>query len=210
MRRIGTGISSFSSFWKKNRFFLLFLTLFFLGALCGAWVIKVDFSEQEAEASRILSGFEQIRGSQGFLSNFWDSCRSVWLLLLVMFFLGFFALGVPVLFAVPFWKGMGMGYLIGYLYMTFSWEGAGYAALIIVLPCCFFILFFFYGWKESLFSAGSLFRYCWGESVHSQIENEKRKRYCFRFGVLALLFMLYAAFEALVAFLFCGIFHLNY
>ena len=125
-------------------------------------------------ASRILSGFEQIRGSQGFLSNFWDSCRSVWLLLLVMFFLGFFALGVPVLFAVPFWKGMGMGYLIGYLYMTFSWEGAGYAALIIVLPCCFFIPFFFYGWKESLFSAGSLFRYCWGESVHSQIENEKR------------------------------------
>lgn len=91
MRRIGTGISSFSSFWKKNRFFLLFLTLFFLGALCGAWVIKVDFSEQEAEASEfypalsryaVLKDFFPIFGTAVALFGFYYwSCFSLVFLL---------------------------------------------------------------------------------------------------------------------------------
>ena len=204
------GVKGFLRLWRKNRFLVLFFCLFFLGLLSGIWVIKSDFSMQADAAGRIMTEFEKAREQKDFVGYFLDSFRSAFMLLVPMFLLGFFALGVPALFTIPFLKGLGVGYLMGYLYLSFSWAGVGYAALILILPCCFFVPLLFFGWKEALFSAGALFRFCCGEQQEAVRVVEKRERYCLRFGVLGLLFVVYAAVEGLVNFLFSGIFQFHY
>ena len=96
--------------------------LFLLGIFLGALMYRYMDERMRMTLQLIFqSGIEQTDGTFGFSIFFSDA-----VLLAVVFFCGFCAIAQPVIFAIPVFKGLGNGLVLGNLYAVWGFAAVPY------------------------------------------------------------------------------------
>jgi len=125
-------IGKWLQFFKKQKRLILPLTLLLLGFVVGCIVFCRYGRLESAFLGRILSIDPIESGFKGVLSALYNSCFLPTLLLGVLFFCGLSACGIPFMWAVPLFFGLGLGMSESYYYST-GWRGV-LLAVVLVLP----------------------------------------------------------------------------
>ncbi len=131
--------------WLPYRPLLLFVfVLFVMGTLCGGLLVFALSIEQHQELSRYTGSFLQV-AMQGQLHDwqleFWPAYWSHVKWLGLTWLLGISVIGLPVVAALNFLKGVLVGFAVTYLGTQLSWKGVLLAVLailpgnLIVVPC---------------------------------------------------------------------------
>lgn len=165
--------------------FLLFLS----GLVAGALMFRF----QTPASTLIVSAFRRYNGlvvSNGFLKNLYNLLLCNTLTVALLFFLGFSALGAPLVCAVSFIKGAGIGIVSSYLYSTYHLSGFGYCMLSFFPAQIIIMLALFIGMNESYVNSKNLYK---------TISATKQSAFDFRLYSLRYLFVaLSAALSSLV------------
>lgn len=121
---------SIKKLFENSRTILLGI-MFSAGILFGA--MSVNSGSIIAEnAGKFAETYILNKSGQGITDNFFNSLISNLVFMVSNLFLSFSLVGYPLLFSVPYLKGLGTGILCGYLYSVYGFSGFGYCALTII------------------------------------------------------------------------------
>lgn len=115
----------------ENSRTILLGVMFSLGILFGATAINSG-SYIAQNISKFADSYIIIKSGQGIVDIFINSIISNMVFLILNVFLSFSLIGYPLLFSVPFLKGLGTGIVCGYMYSVYGFSGFGYCALTII------------------------------------------------------------------------------
>ena len=140
---------------KKLPFFAL-TALFFLGMVYGVLLFK----------SGSISGWLQFfvgeytagLSRQSVLQSFTSAFGAAFLFLLAPYLLGYSAVGIPFVLLIPFFKGLGLGGFMAYLYIGQGLRGFGYCALILLPYTVVALIAIIIACRESIRLSGALFQ----------------------------------------------------
>ncbi|RAV00937.1 stage II sporulation protein M [Paenibacillus sp. YN15] len=125
------------SYMKEHfPFFLFIFVLFATGIVFGAVLVGALTLEQREEMARHLSAFAATIDQGGGFDSTASFQQSVilhlkWLGLIWV--LGLSVIGLPLVFALDFLKGVLVGFTVGYMVSVYSWDGVLFA-FVSVLP----------------------------------------------------------------------------
>lgn len=100
-----------------------------VGLIGGRCLVGRLGAEMEQSALELVGGFLNGRVGNTPLQVFLTSFLSAALPLLAVFFLGFCAIGVPVLYLIPLIRGLGLGLGYGTLFHIYGWQAMATAAV---------------------------------------------------------------------------------
>lgn len=124
-----------AGFFIGNWQLIVFFLLFILGIFWGSNIIKSNSQQTQTLFDSVLSKYTAQRSGQTFFETVVNSLLPLAVLLLGVYFLGTTPFGMPAVFLVPFFRGIGLGVLSGYLYATNGLKGIAYCALTVYPPC---------------------------------------------------------------------------
>lgn len=108
---------------------LLLLLLFVLGMAWGCTAVKNSSDTLDGMLKTVLSGFVTNRAEHSFFATLFNALLPSLFLTLVVFLSGLSPAGLPVIAAVPMFRGFGLGVVSGYLYQTGGLKGVAYCML---------------------------------------------------------------------------------
>lgn len=117
-------------------FYLFVFVLFVTGIVFGAVMVGALTLEQRQELARHLSGFFVTVDQGGGFDTSGSFQQSLMLHLkwiLLIWVLGLSVIGLPLVYALDFLKGVLVGFTVGYMIGQYSWKGMLFA-LVSVLP----------------------------------------------------------------------------
>ena len=118
------------TYFENSR--ILLLTVFFVtGIITGAIILNKDSGITEKIFDFINKSVISKSG-QGINEIFINSLLSNILFFAVNIFFAFSLIGYPLVMWLPFLKGLGLGAVIGYLYIYYGLTGLGYTVLTLV------------------------------------------------------------------------------
>ena len=154
--------------------------LFFVGIISGALMIRLE----NPISSLIVSMFRQYNGlivANGFIKNFAELFFSNVFFVLVLFFLGFSAIGSPFVCIISFVKGVGIGIVSSYLYNNYMLSGFGYCMLIFFPQQIINMLALFIAMNESFVNSKMIFKTIGGTNQNEFDLKIYSQRYFFVF-----------------------------
>ncbi|MCL2089536.1 MAG: hypothetical protein FWH14_08640 [Oscillospiraceae bacterium] len=187
---------------KKNKLLAALSFVFVIGMLYGAAMVgSSDGMNDRLEF--ITQGFINERTGESLIGIFGVSLQSSASLLVLLFFSGFFAIGQPIALATPFFRGLGLGMSMGYLYANFGGRGMLFSLALIFPHALISSITLIFAAKESMrFSLGFLSRISPGNNTAML----PVRAYVMRF-VLMFMFLMAAAFsDAVFTRMFAGMF----
>lgn len=111
---------------------LIFFVLFFCGLIIGLLTMKEDESTLKDVFSTFFNEYITKKSQGSFLNNFLDALLIIIVPSFASFIFGLCAIGIPIIIAIPTLTGVAVGMATGFLYSSYSLQGLGYAALIII------------------------------------------------------------------------------
>ncbi|MDF2937531.1 MAG: Stage sporulation protein [Paenibacillaceae bacterium] len=125
------------SYMKEHfPFFLFIFVLFATGIVFGAVLVGALTLEQREEMARHLAAFAATVDQGGGFDSAASFQQSVMLHLKwlgLIWVLGLSVIGLPLVFALDFLKGVLVGFTVGYMVSVYSWDGLLFA-FVSVLP----------------------------------------------------------------------------
>ncbi len=123
-------------FLRSHRRLMLLLFLLLFGVLAGCLLFRVYGYGESALLDSLLTVSPLESGVKAALSAVYNACFQVFLLLLLLFFCGLSACGLPIILAVPVFFGLGIGMSEAYYYST-GWRGVLLSFLVLLIPSLF-------------------------------------------------------------------------
>ncbi|GIP37558.1 stage II sporulation protein M [Paenibacillus sp. J31TS4] len=124
-------------FQREPMSYYLFVgALFLTGVVFGSVMVNALTLEQKEEIARHLGGFfDLVTLGTGFdaKQSFFDALGMNLKWVVLIWLLGLSVIGMPLIFALDFLKGVLIGFTVGYLVGTYSWKGMLFA-LVSVAP----------------------------------------------------------------------------
>ncbi len=114
---------------NSKNYFLLFL--FAVGVAAGAYSMKNDTSILSSQWKIITDSYISLRTEQGILANLLAALTVNGLYFSLSIFFAFSLIGYPILVTLPFFRGLGVGAICGYMYLNFGVKGIGFCLLTI-------------------------------------------------------------------------------
>lgn len=132
-RRRAAGKREAQSFYRAHYQFIVFAALIAAGILIGALLARQAVTSGQSSFGNVLkASFSAQTASKGFWSLLFSSFFSSFLMILAAFLCGLSAVGQPILLLLPLFKGAGLGFSIGFLYMQYGAKGVTLSALCII------------------------------------------------------------------------------
>ncbi|MDR0404366.1 MAG: hypothetical protein LBH37_00955 [Oscillospiraceae bacterium] len=129
-------IKSFFGITRKNQIFSMMILFLLCGVIFGCIYIH-DADDKVIKGLDLLFTTNLKKVSSGpFFETFVASLSSLFLFLMLEFFLGLSLWGGVLVPAVLFFRGFGIGFSAGYICMTYGAKGVGFY-LLTLLPSCF-------------------------------------------------------------------------
>ncbi len=119
-------------FIRSHKRLMVFLTLLLGGVVIGCIFFRAYGQGEAAYLSRVLTITPLSPELNAVISAIYHSCFLPTLLLIVLFFCGLSACGLPVVFLTPLFFGLGIGMSEAYYYST-GWRGV-LTVLLLMLP----------------------------------------------------------------------------
>lgn len=104
--------------------------MFVLGLIAGASSFSSD-SEITDKISILIDTYINQKAGQGILTNFLNSFSVNAVFFILNLFFAFSLIGNPFIISLPMVKGLGLGCICGYLYISYRLSGLGYSLLMI-------------------------------------------------------------------------------
>lgn len=139
---------------------VIMLAILVSGLLCGALIIRNGTGAVIERLTILIDSYKSVRIEQGIVANFCNSLLSGMLFLICSVFLGFSAIGTPLLIFLPFIRGTGLGMICGYMYSTYKLTGLGYCLLLIYPGAAVALVAFFLACSESYQMSKNIFSTC--------------------------------------------------
>ena len=185
--------------WQK----LALLALYGLGLLLGSKTAAGASSGWQEQLLELLRAQRMNRAGQSVLANALGYFGTDILFMLAAFLLGLCAAGLPLLLLLPVLRGLGMGVLSGWLYMTQGFTGIGYSVLILYPSAIISTLIMLSYCKESMSMSGDMLMMIGGKL--DQTENTLRQ-YISRYLGLLVVSIFAALVDAICYSMFAGVF----
>ncbi len=190
----------------RNKFLKAIFILFLLGMIYGAVMVSVSSQESLDKMSFITGQFIDKRAQQSIFLTFFNSLYSSGILLAALFVLGFCAIGHPVSLFIPFFRGLGLGLSMGYLYQNDGLKGVVFCLLLIIPQAFFSTLSLILATRESVRFSNLFLSLLFPKKLEQSQAPHLLKLYLTKFGVLAGLIAVSALVDSVCTFLFAGFF----
>lgn len=189
---------------KHNKFVTALFVAFLLSMLYGSFLISRIDSQAVELLGFLTKEYVSTRMEQSLLETFLSSAFSSFSYLAVLFLLGFFAIGQPLIFLVPVFRGFGLGITMGYLYSHYGFRATGYCAVLIV-PAAFFIALILINAAKDSLKMANLFLLPMVKENHPVSTPEASKIYLLKYCIYGLMMLGACVLDALLNFLFSGL-----
>ncbi len=123
-------------FIRSHSRLMLLLTLLLAGVVIGCLLFTAYGKSESAFLGTVLTVGPLEKGVKAALSALYNACFQSLLLLLILFFCGLSACGLPVILLVPLFFGLGLGMSEAYYYST-GWKGVLLTVVLLLLPTIF-------------------------------------------------------------------------
>lgn len=180
---------------------LILLTVLFIGGLfAGALTVKNSDTALGESVKALIENYSAVRLGESVLHNFLSVLGSEAVFLLLAMLGGVCVVGEPILWLLPFVKGLGIGVISGYLYQTFTLQGMTYFSAFVLPSSVIASAALLLGCKESILTVRDLSRILLKGESHGG--TELLKLYLLRYAVLLGSLLFSAALSAATNFLF--------
>lgn len=123
-------------FCRTHRRLLLLLGLLLGGVVAGCVLFRSYAAGENAVLDALLTVPRAETNVRAAFAALYNACFQIAVLLLVLFFVGLSACGLPVILAVPVFFGLGLGMGEAYYYSN-GWKGVLTGVLLLLLPSLF-------------------------------------------------------------------------
>lgn len=184
--------------FENSRIYIMTI-IFAAGIIAGSLLLSSEAALPE-KISDIVEGFSIIKSENSLLKNFVNSLFTNVIFIIINIFLGFSLIGYPFLLIIPFFRGLGIGAICGYLYSVHRLTGLIYSILIIYPAEIVSVLAFMYACNSSCeYSKNAYYKSIQGRG---QFEKNETKIYLCK----QMLYIAICAASALIDTLFSKIF----
>lgn len=184
---------------SENKRILILAAVFAVGMVIGAGAVKINSASLVIKLLTIFNNYRDLRMQQSLPVNFCNSFINAFSYLVVIYCAGLCAVGYPVIYAVLFVRGFGIGMVSGYLYNAYMIKGVGYSMLILFPGVIFYVIIMLLACNEGMLMSKEMLLMI----MNKKLDGENSfKYYCVRF----LIFSIITAFGALVETFFFSIF----
>jgi hypothetical protein len=187
--------------WQK----LVLLGLFGLGVFLGAKTAGSATEGWQARLFELLRAQRLNRASLSILGSVVGYFGTDFIFLLAAFLLGLCAAGLPFLLLLPVLRGLGLGVVSGWLYMTHGVAGIGYSVLVLYPGAVVSLLVMLAYCKESMLMSGDMLLMATGKLEHAE---SSMRLFTSRYLMLLLITVLAAALDTLCFTAFSGVFQI--
>jgi hypothetical protein len=195
-----TAALSVHAFIKKRGF----LNLLYLLLIAGI-VVGVLSSESLNGLDFLTKAYMSGRSGSSLARIFFNSFSVSFLMLMLIFILGFCAAGLPLMLFLIFFQGFGFGLSAGYIYSMMAGKGLLYS-LALVIPGAFAaFLAYIYACESGAKLSGMFFSVIFSPSKQEEIRPECRV-YMSRFVIYILVIFGKAILEAVLSLIFTRFF----
>lgn len=189
-----------STVLHNNQKLIMLTLLFICGLFVGALTIKNSQTVLGESLKSLVGNYYAVRTGQPVLHSFLSTFGSECIFLLFAMLFGVCIVGEPILWILPFVKGLGIGVISGYLYQTFTLQGLAYFSAFVLPSSVIASAALLMGCKESILTTRDLTRALLKGESHSG--TEMLKLYILRYAVLFGSLLFGAALSAATNFLF--------
>ncbi len=179
---------------------------FVLGVLYGAILIREDVNTFFDDMAFINEVNITDRQTQPLITTFAQSFTSSTVFFTLIFIVGFSSIGQPATFLLLSIKGLGIGSSIGYMYINYEVQGLLYSLLILIPPTLIGIFSLIMLAKESVRLSNMMFLCFTKENF--KIGKHTLKLYLYKSAVFYALILISSVVDAIMTFLFVGLFKL--
>lgn len=183
---------------------MIFFVLFFSGVIVGCFSIKNSESSLIDLLKDYFISYITEVSNKDFLVCFLDSLLIFILPTIFIFIFGLCAVGIPIIIATPVIIGIFSGMAISFLFFTYSLQGIGYSALIIIPSITIIIATLLKSCEEAFIMSSEII------INMSGYQNSKRKNelkdYCLRFLIFTIPVILSALLNVSSQKIFSGLF----
>lgn len=192
-------IRNYSTNWQ----IYVLLTLFLIGMIAGSFAVKGEGTLITKKISDIymdyLSTKSSISGMSVFLNTFLLSSSAI----LLTYFIGLCAIGIPFVALVPILAGAFIGIISGHIYETYMLKGLGYCSIIIFPAAIITVAAILFACKESFLMSVTMLNLL---SQRRSQPMESFKNYSIRFAIYIAITAAGAFTESIMTRLFINLF----
>lgn len=116
----------------SNYIIIVLLGMFVVGMIYGVLLIKSNSQTLSNTISIITNEYTMKLEHQSILKSFMSSFSSIFIFILLPYLFGYSAIAQPLILLVLWFKGLGLGFFMANLYVTYGIKGIGFCALIII------------------------------------------------------------------------------
>ena len=191
----------------KHKLLVSLIAFFSIGVSVGA-VYAVNVDEFNIEA---LSVIVDINLSERISRDFYHSLIlaffSNFIYIFVLFISGYCAVSAPAIFFIIFFKGLGVGLTVGYIYSKYYVSGFLFCLLMILPTTAAFVAVTMYAAMEA-FKTSISFCGTFINSINLSINASTIKSYNYRFLAYTVIIVIISALDAILSYSFSSLFNL--
>ncbi len=177
--------------------------LFLLGVVVGRYYVYQLDGFMNADAQAMLRDYILHRSTQAIIQTVWTSFLSNALLMAVLFFCGFCTISAPIVYFVPFFRGLGYGFALGSLFYAYGLSAIHYVLVLQVPQMMISSIILLLSSSLALQQSKKLIGGLRGEKSPLQ-----QQTFCVKFLIFISLLFLCAVLDGLLFYLFGGVFAL--
>lgn len=189
-----------STVLHKNQKLIVLTIMLICGLFVGALTVKNTNTVFGETLQSLVENYCVVRNGQSALNNFLSAFGSECIFLFPAMLFGVCIVGEPILFVLPFLKGLGIGVISGYLYQAYTLQGLMYFSTFILPASVIASAALLLGCKESVLMTRDLSRVLLKGESHDG--TEMLKLYILRYAVLFGSLAFSAALSSAITFLF--------
>ena len=202
-RTRNTSRADMELFASKNKGLLVLIGLTLVGVLIGSALIGGMSSETVELLSFMTDGFIKSRVEQSILSTLSSSLFTSALFLMITMLFGFSAISQPLIVFMPLFRGLGIGFSMGYLYSFYGLKGI-LICLVLILPNALLSsLTLVIGCREAMRLSAMFLKFAMGSPEQEAVRGAIRL-YLGKFSILFAIAAVSSVIDAVLTFLFAG------
>lgn len=192
-------MQSYSSTWQMYVLLLLFL----VGMTVGSFASKGDGTLVTNKIADFYMNYLKVKPTISGLSVFFNTFLLASSAIIVTYFIGLCAVGIPFVAFVPVLAGGFIGIISGYIYENYMLKGLGYCAIIIFPAAIIAVAAILFACKESFLMSVTMLNLL---SQRRSQPLESFKNYSLRFVIYIAITAAGALTETIMTRLFIGLF----
>lgn len=192
-------------FIKENKLVFIFLLIIFSGIALGSVLIHFVGETAKSEIFELLNDYLSEGKSLSIIKLFSRSLVNDYLYLFILFVSGGCAFGLPVIFLLPFFKGMSTGVIISYLYLTQGLNGFVHFVIVMALPLSLMLICIVFACKEGFYMAINISSYIFWDGKRQGENTYSFFTYMKRYVILSFSVIVISFIDAIITHIFSGI-----